>query len=166
MQDKQKRFHKLYKPVHDRFERFCRARVYGDMEYFDLMNESVLVAYEKLETLKNEEAFIYFLFGICVKILARNKRKMKPTYTNDSELLHIKDTGSGGEEQTEVRILHETLSLLPETQREALVLFEISGFSIKEIAQMQQMGESAIKQRLVRGRSKLTELLTQKEVLV
>ena len=35
-ESKQGYFLKLYKPIHDRFERFCRARVYGDMEFRDL----------------------------------------------------------------------------------------------------------------------------------
>ena len=52
------------------------------------------------------------------------------------------------------------MSLLPEEQKEAVILFEISGFSIKEICEIQQAGESAVKQRLKRGRQKLTEILT------
>jgi RNA polymerase sigma-70 factor (ECF subfamily) len=61
---KQEEFLSLYKPVHERFERFCRARVYGKMDFHDLINETLLVAYEKMERLKSKDAFIYFLFGI------------------------------------------------------------------------------------------------------
>lgn len=56
-------FLKLYEPVHDRFERFCRARVYGEMEYTDLMNETLLLAFEKINSLKSEQAFFSFLVG-------------------------------------------------------------------------------------------------------
>ncbi|PIZ05301.1 MAG: RNA polymerase subunit sigma-24, partial [Flavobacteriales bacterium CG_4_10_14_0_8_um_filter_32_5] len=41
-----------------------------------------------------------------------------------------------------------------------IVLFEITGFSIKEIMEIQNSSESAVKQRLKRGREKLVELLT------
>ena len=41
-----------------------------------------------------------------------------------------------------------------------LILFEISGFSIKEVAGLQAASISAVKQRLKRGREKLTEILT------
>ena len=44
IKERQKRFLALYEPNHDRFERFCRARVYGRMEYQDLINESLLIA--------------------------------------------------------------------------------------------------------------------------
>ena len=44
---------------------------------------------------------------------------------------------------------------MPPEQREAIVLFELDGFSIEEIAAMQQVSLSAIKSRLVRGRERL-----------
>jgi DNA-directed RNA polymerase specialized sigma24 family protein len=73
----QEYFLKLYEPIHDRFERFCRARVFGNMEYQDLMNDTLLVAYQKLETLKSEKAFLSFLIGISVRILANHHKKKK-----------------------------------------------------------------------------------------
>jgi RNA polymerase sigma-70 factor (ECF subfamily) len=59
----------------------------------------------------------------------------------------------------DIHFLYLALQQLPEEQRECIILFEISGFSIKEIAQTQQAGESAVKQRLKRGREKLIEIL-------
>ena len=115
---------KLYNPVHDRFERFCRARVYGDMEHKDLMNETILIAFEKIDSLKNHESFLYFLFGISVRILANSKRKLKPKqFVNEHEMLNIEDMGNNTDKGAEVRLLHEALSLLPEEQKEALILF-------------------------------------------
>ena len=70
----QQNFLKLYEPVHDRFERFCRARVFGNMEYQDLMNDTLLVAFQKFDTLKSEKAFLSFLIGISVRILANNHK--------------------------------------------------------------------------------------------
>ena len=58
---KQKKFLKYYEPIHDRFERFCRALVYGEMEGSDLMNETLLVAFEKFDKVNSEESFFSFL---------------------------------------------------------------------------------------------------------
>ena len=58
---KQQEFLDLYEPIHDRFERFCKARVYGNMEFQDLVNETLLVAFDKFETLKSKKAFLGFL---------------------------------------------------------------------------------------------------------
>ena len=63
---KQEKFLNLYQPVHDRFEKFCRARAYSEMPYEDLINESLLVAYDKLENLLNETSFLSFLIGISI----------------------------------------------------------------------------------------------------
>lgn len=159
--DKQAHFLKLYEPIHDRFERFCRARVYGDMDYEDLMNETLLRAYSKLDTLQSETAFLSFLFSISVRVLANQHRKKKPErIESDLQLRSISDQGATTDLNTEITILHEALALLPDAQREALILFEISGFSLKETAELQEVSLSAVKQRLKRGRERLKQLLT------
>lgn len=157
---KQTHFLKLYEPIHNRFERFCRARVYGSMEYKDLMNESLLIAFEKLDSLKSEKAFLSFLIGISIRVLANYNKKKKEDSITKTEQLNLIDNNTKTDKDAEIYMLHKALNELPETQKEALILFEISGFSIKEVAKIQEASESAIKQRLKRGREKLTEILT------
>lgn len=158
---KQEKFLKLLEPIHDRFERFCRARVYGNMDYQDLMNDTLLVAFEKFENLKSETAFLSFLFGISVRLLANNNKKKKEVgLINDGSLFQIQDHNTNSSFEAEVHFLHAALAQLNEEQRESIILFEISGFSIREICEIQQASESAVKQRLKRGREKLTEILS------
>ncbi|XOV66166.1 MAG: RNA polymerase sigma factor [Fluviicola sp.] len=157
--NKQEEFLTLYEPVHERFERFCRARVYGNMDYRDLLNESLLVAYDKLDTLRSKEAFLSFLIGISVRILSNNHQKKKEERWSVATEKDKQDFTIGVSDP-DVHFLYEGLSHLKEEQRECLILFEISGFSIKEIAVIQNASESAIKQRLKRGRDKLKDILT------
>jgi len=160
MKNKQNHFLKLYEPVHDRFERFCRARVFGNMEYTDLMNDTLLIAFQKMDTLKSEQAFLSFLIGISVRVLANNNRKKKEETIIDEADFDVQDVNAQTERDAEVYMLHKALAMLPEEQRECIILFEISGFSIKEIMKIQEASESAIKQRLKRSRVRLTEILT------
>ena len=153
-------FLKLYEPIHDSFERFCRARVFGNMEYQDLINDTLLIAYEKLDTLKSEKAFLSFLIGISVRILANHHKKKKEDSIADPINFDVQDVNANTERDAEVYLLYKALALLPEEQRECIILFEISGFSIKEIMKLQKASESAIKQRMKRGRAKLIEILT------
>ena len=156
---KQIQFLKMYEPVHERFERFCRARVYGDMEYTDLINASLLAAFENLEDLKSKQAFLSYLCSISLRILANNHRKKKPKLELESkqyESSNMNDTSLS----TDVSFLYDALRKINTEQREALILFEITGFSIKEIAEIQEVGISAVKQRLKRGRACLKEQLT------
>ena len=160
IKDTQQKILALYEPVHDRFERFCRARVFGNMEYQDLMNDTLLVAYQKLDTLKNEKAFLSFIIGISIRLLANHHKKKKETLTANIIDFDVPDESANTEQNINVYLLHKALALLPDEQRECLVLFEITGFSIKEIMEIQNSSESAIKQRLKRGREKLIEILT------
>lgn len=162
---KQEEFLALYEPIHDRFERFCRARVYGDMDFRDLINETLLVAFDKFETLRSKEAFLSFLFSISVRILSNNKLKKKERLLNsDDQIERIGDVNSASDVKTDIHFLYEALSELNSEQRECIILFEISGFSIKEIAQIQDSTESSIKQRLRRGRIRLSELMNYEAV--
>lgn len=156
---KQKKFLSLYEPIHDRFERFCRVRVFGQMEYRDLMNDTLVIAYQKFQELKSEKAFLSFLFGISVRVLSNHyKKKREKDYINDNDLLNVSST-SYSDRDVEIHILYNALAKLPNEQSESLILFEITGFSIKEIAALHKVSISAVKQRLVRGRKKLYKLL-------
>lgn len=161
MNNKQKEFLELYEPVHDRFERFCRARVYGDMDFRDLMNETLLRAYQKFDELRSKKAFLSFLFSISVRVLANNKRKLKEESDSfELEVQYLFDGSDPADIGAEVFFLHKALTHLSDDQREAVILYEISGFSIKEIAEIQDTSESNVKQRLRRGRIRLKEILT------
>lgn len=160
---KQDKFLLLYKSVHDRFERFCRARACGDMPYEDLMNESLLIAYQKIDTLQKEGSFLSFLIGISRRILANSQRKKKAKPAADDSILNnYADPEDVMSKRMDVALLHKALAFLPAEQREALILFEITGFSIKEIAQLQESSESAVKKRLSRGRKALANILKNK----
>ena len=159
----QKKFIERYAPVHDRFERFCRARVYGDMEYSDLMNETLLVAYQKIGTLREEKAFLSFLFTVAIRLLANSARKRRPDRLNENH--EMVDPSQRADTAMAIDELHAALAKLPADQRECLILFEISGFSIKEIMELQNVKESAVKQRLRRGRLRLKELLCEEPAL-
>lgn len=167
-ESQQEYFLKLYKPIHDRFERFCRARVYGNMEYEDLMNDTLLIAFQKIKSLKSEAAFFSFLVGISIRVLANHHKKKKEDSLREHDHLNINDVNANTSRDAEISMLYQALSLLPDVQRECIILFEISGFSIKEIMEIQQSSESAIKQRLKRARASLKEIishnLTTKEV--
>lgn len=164
-EEKQKAFMKLYEPVHAQFERFCKARVYGQLDFKDLMHDSLIIAFNKFESLKEERAFLHFLFGIAIRILSNNKKKKSLDYhDNLNSVVSSTPVLSDTERNIELEHLKIALSRLPEEQKEAILLFEIGGFSIKEIASLQESSESAVKQRLSRGRQNLLVLLTPKSI--
>lgn len=158
LQRKHIQFLRVYEPVHAKFERFCEVRCYGEMTPEDLINETLMVAYEKFDQLQSKDAFLSFLCGISLRILANNKRKARPITMNG--MPQEISTGESTDARADRHFLYEALAQLPREQQEALLLFEITGFKIREIAEIQQCKEDAVKQRLKRGRERLKEILT------
>ena len=161
---KQKAFMDLYEPVHDRFSRYCHARLGNTADAKDLISETVLVAYDQLMNLRQPEAFLSFLFGIASRLIKKKSRRWKFWgLFKEKECARIQDTGLSAEAEADIKILYQALQQLPESHKEAIILFEISGFSLKEIQEIQQVSLSAVKARLVRGRRKLGQLLKDPE---
>lgn len=164
MGDKKKFFMTYYDPVHARFERFCKARVYGEMDFKDLMHDTLVVAYEKFNKVQHADAFLYYLFGIAIRLLSNARKKKRALLTKDGNLVANElIVYNLSEQQFEHEVLYAALAQLPEIQKESLVLYELSGFSVKEIAQIHGCTEDAVKQRLSRGRLALIQLLSLTE---
>ncbi len=153
----------LYEPVHGSFERFCKARSYGICDFNDLMHDTVVIAYEQFDSLKNREAFLSFLFGITTKVHANFRRKSKPlSFSEVKGVENTYDPFYSVEKHVQEDELYEALNKLSLDYRNCLILFEIAGFSLKETAEIQECSIDAVKQRLSRGRKMLMEALLEK----
>lgn len=159
--ERKKLFMELYDPVHSRFERFCKARVYGEMDYKDLMQDIVVIAYQKFEPNVESGSFLSFLFGIAIRILANNKRREIKDVDHQNFLKRNDFFYDQSIQKEEIEHLYTALCLLPEIQKESIILFEIVGYSLKEIALLHNTNENTVKQRLHRGRLQLKDLLTK-----
>ena len=163
---KQEAFMALYTPIHSRFMRFCSARAYQSSDAKDLAGETLLVAYEKLDKLKEEKAFLYFLFGIAQNLLHRKYRRQKKIAEYDEQAaIQRSDTRPTPDQQTDLSLLYEAINELPDIYRDAVILADVAGFSMQEAADIQNVGLSAIKVRVKRGREKLRGLVSDKEMM-
>ena len=78
---------------------------------------------------------------------------------DEAAALQIPDSQPSAEVAMDVQLLYEALDNLPVKQRDAVILFEITGFSLEEIRAMQGGTLSGVKARVARGRRKLAKLL-------
>jgi RNA polymerase sigma-70 factor (ECF subfamily) len=155
----------LLDPVHARAvltaRRLTRSAADGD----DLLHEAVLRAFEKLHTLRDASRFGSWFYAI---LLSRHRsrarrwfwRRMLPwdeAFASREEPVG-EDGGERDEDAWRARRLSRALAGLPAEQREAVVLFEIDGFSIEDVAAMQDASVPAVKSRLVRGRERLRRI--------
>ena len=66
----------------------------------------------------------------------------------------------------EIKELYDALEKLPFEQKEAIILFDIMGYSREEIAEIQCSNIENVKARLYRGRKKLAEILKAENDLI
>jgi RNA polymerase sigma-70 factor (ECF subfamily) len=127
----------------------------------DLYQEAVLRAYDKLNALRDESRFRSWFFAT---LLSRHRSRVRRPRR---EWLPIEDTlgrrdepvGEDGalweEERRRAERAARALAGLKPDQREAIVLHDIEGFSVEEVAYLQCATIPAVKSRLTRGREKL-----------
>jgi RNA polymerase sigma-70 factor (ECF subfamily) len=80
---------------------------------------------------------------------------------NEAAAQLLPETGSPTDAGYDVEVLYSLLEKLPPRQRECVVLFELSGFSLEEIRQVQGGTLSGVKSRLKRGREQLRRWLLE-----
>lgn len=150
----------LYEPVHLSFQRFCRARTNSTDDAKDLISETLLKAYEGIDRLRDEKAFLSFLFGIASRIIKKQYRRKKFWNLFDYGKSHtIEDKTPTPEQDLDVQFLYEAIHKLPLKYQEAVVLHCISGFSLQEVAAIQESTLSAVKVRVMRGKIRLRKIL-------
>ena len=154
----QERFGRLIAPIHDAALAFarclCRSRADGD----DLFQESLVRALAKLETLRDDNAFRHWLYRVIVSV---HRNRCRGAFWR--RLVPLGDRDVAGEDLSRgADRARAALSTLPAEQRETIVLFEIEGWQIDEIAALHGVSASAVKSRLVRGRDRLRAFYTKK----
>jgi RNA polymerase sigma-70 factor (ECF subfamily) len=152
----------LLEPFHEQAvataRRLSRSTADGD----DLYHDSLLKAFEKLDTLRGESAFRSWFYAILLNA-HRNRHRgsfWRRFLPMEGAALRAPaparmSPASGTSTSTPAGRVRAAMALLKPEQREALVLFEIESFAIEEIAAMQHASIPAVKSRLVRGREAL-----------
>ena len=151
-----------FQPLYAKLWKFILSISRNRDDAKDILSETFLIAYEKFDTLKNERAFLSFLFTIASRLRNASTNKRKKYY---SEEVFDFDDFAGNflspEDETDIKLLYKTLDYLPDAQKEAIVLFEIFGFNRTEIANIQNSTVTNVKIRLYRGRKKLEQIINK-----
>lgn len=149
-------FEEQLKPVYLHAVRYARGLAGSETEGDDLLQEALIRAWRAYPRLRNAGRFRFWLLKIirnAHRTRAR-KAKIRRWLSLESAADFPAHEGIPFEEKEAVR---QALRKVPRDQREALVLFEVVGMSIEEIARLQGVTVSAVKSRLARGRVRLRE---------
>ncbi|MFD3445369.1 sigma-70 family RNA polymerase sigma factor [Microbacteriaceae bacterium 4G12] len=141
-------FVSLVQQYEDVLYKVASRLLHNDEDVADAMQEAIVVAYEKIHTLKNEAYFntwiCKILINTCNGILnKRQKIRLVDQHVeqkqNKNEFLKIE--------------LEDALNSLNKEYKIAIVLYYIVGLSIKEISEFLKEPEGTIKSRLSRAKS-------------
>ena len=160
-----KEFLDLYRPIHGQFAKFCGSHAYGIMETQDLVQESILQTMQHFGRLRDKEKLLYFMVGVANNISKNALRRKKfSARIDDARLRQLEGMISDPAMALDIQYLYRAMNRLPLKMKEAVILFEINGMSMKEIAEVQQTSESAVKTCVSRGREKLRAMLSENRV--
>ncbi len=132
----------------------------NDCDCADAVQESIITAYSKLHSLRDERFFKTWLCRIlinkCYQFCRANKRVVP--------LEDYMEARSSTEQQNDLGLFDAIMELKTEL-RLVIVLHYIEGFKTMEMAEILKIPEGTVKSRLSRARIELKSAFGEKEVL-
>lgn len=134
--------------------RVAKSLLYNDADCADAIQEAIVKAFSKLHTLKEDSYAKTWLVKIVMNECYAIMRKEKRIISLDD--YQMEDQAS---EQDDYSELYEAIFKLPEPVKLCVTLYYLEGYSVKEVAQILDVTESAVKNRLLKARAVLKESL-------
>ena len=158
--EKQDDFMRLFKPCYKQLWNYILMKVNDREEAKDILSESILIAYDQFDSLRNEDSFTGYIFTISKRLIYgywKDKKENQRDDNVDIDMLYGSELDA--EDRADLRKFYSSLEKLPKEQAEVLVLYEINGLTRKEIADIQNTNVINIKQKLYRARKNIKKIL-------
>jgi RNA polymerase sigma-70 factor (ECF subfamily) len=134
----------------------------------DLLQESYFKAYKYFHQLRDQNKFKEWLFQITAnqfKNFLRKKKKENTFYQDDSEYQFVEpEKAYRNPDEMHLQsdrsaLVQKALRMVSPKMRNVLVMFELEGYSIEEVASSLNISRGTVKSRLHYARKKLREIL-------
>lgn len=141
--------------------RFILTRVNDPVMTEDIVQDVLIKVYERLNTLKDQEKILPWMYQITRNVIVDYYRKQRPTEDID-ETVVVKEINIEEDVGKELaQCLLPMVNQLPSNYRQAIIMAEFDGLTQKEIAQKQGLSLSGAKSRVQRGRKLLKKILLE-----
>ena len=156
-------FGELYNRYYKKVFRKCLSFTRDPDEAFDLAQEALMKAFDKLYTFRGDSSFSTWLFTItqrhCLAAWKKESKKVSVAYS-EGEHFPVDFHGIEGmhdriEQET---IMFSLLHALPEPERQLLTMKYKDGESIENLQNILDLSASAVKMRLKRSKERLNLL--------
>lgn len=132
----------------------AKTLLYSDADCADAIQEAIVKAFSNLHTLRQDAYVRTWLTRILINECYTIMRKEKRVVSMEN---YAREEAAG--EAEDYSELYEALSHLPDEIRLCVTLYYMEGYHVREIADMLDVTESTVKNRLARARARLREEL-------
>ena len=149
----------IWQEYHTRLRSFIRRKVGDDAVSDDILQIVFLKMHAGLASLKEETKLQSWLFQIARNAVADYYRKRQPVAEIPEWLPQPENDATAKVNRELSECLRPMIEQLPETYREAIILAELQGLTLQEVARLQGTSLSGAKSRVQRGRALLKNML-------
>lgn len=140
--------------IQNKMYRIACGYLHGEHDRLDAISETILKAWQKQSSLKDEQYFDTWLIKIlireCINIQRRQRR-----------VIPVDEMPEDKAPQTDNNELHLALDALPQKLRIVTILHYMEGYRVDEIARMVSATKGAVCSRLFRARDLLRGMLKE-----
>jgi RNA polymerase sigma-70 factor (ECF subfamily) len=149
----------IWRENHDQLLAFINKRIKNKEESEDILQEIFIKILSKIGTLKDNsklQAWVYQMTRNAIIDYIRKKKFQEM----EAEIKDIEDETDENAMNEAAGWIGKYVDALPETYREAVVLYEMKGLSQKEIADQLGISYTNARSRIQRGRQLIKKKLT------
>lgn len=163
-------FLSLLMPVYPRALAYAQSISGSLMDGEDLVQDAVLSAYSRFDTLRNRERFREWFFAILLNRFRnlRNRWRLRPFKlvaelgcSHSSLEATASVSGDPAELGYQLTLVKELLGRLSARERDVILLLGPAGFTPEEVARIQHSSQRAVIQLAYRARRKLRAMLPE-----
>jgi RNA polymerase sigma-70 factor, ECF subfamily len=148
----------IWRDYHNQMLGFIRRRVGAADLAEDILQDVFVKAHSRLDTLANTERIQSWLYQIARNTIIDYHRARKNTESLSDEMAHQSENNNDEEWSKLGKCVLPMIERLPQRYREAILLSEIDGLPLKEVAERLNLSLSGTKSRVQRGRERLKRL--------
>jgi len=160
----QKAQFQLYKLYYRPMYSVCMRIINNETEAEDVMQESFLKAFSKIDTYKGEVSFGAWLKRIVINRSLDHLKKRKVKFEEINEKTNQLPDYQMETKEVNVQVIKDAIQKLPDGYRVVLSLYLIEGYDHEEISEILGISNSNSRTQYLRAKNKLRELLKDTEI--
>ncbi|HNX56019.1 MAG TPA: RNA polymerase sigma factor [Prolixibacteraceae bacterium] len=154
----------IYKLYYKSMYNVCLRMVGNEVEAEDVMQESFLKAFTKLDSYRGEVSFGAWLRKIVINRSLDQLKKRKVKFEELNEKIPDEETVQLDISEIQMEKLKKAVYSLPDGYRVVLSLYLLEGYDHEEISQILGISNGSSRSQFLRAKMRLREILQKEEM--